>query len=45
MAAGIWRIVRRTTGLDLVGPLEVHDAQELAVVADLARRLLLGYIM
>jgi hypothetical protein len=30
------------TGLELVAPLEVHNEQELAVVADLARRLLLG---
>lgn len=30
------------TGLDLVVPLEVRNVQELAVVADLARRLLLG---
>lgn len=30
------------TGLDLVAPLEVRNEQELAVVADLARRLLLG---
>ena len=30
------------TGLDLVAPLEVRNEQELAVVADLACRLLLG---
>jgi hypothetical protein len=30
------------TGLDLVAPLEVRNEQELAAVADLARRLLLG---
>jgi len=30
------------TGLGLVAPLEVRNRQELAVVADLARRLLLG---
>lgn len=30
------------TGLDLVAPLEVRNEQELAVVADLARSLLLG---
>ena len=30
------------TGLELVAPLEVRSEQELAVVADLARRLLLG---
>lgn len=30
------------TGLALVAPLEVRSGQELAVVADLARRLLLG---
>jgi hypothetical protein len=30
------------TGLDLVAPLEVRNEQELAVVADLARRLILG---
>lgn len=30
------------TGLELVAPLEVRNEQELAVVADLARRLLLG---
>ena len=31
------------TGLDLVAPLELRNAQELAVIADLARRLLLGH--
>ena len=31
------------TGLELVAPLEVRNEQELAVVADLARRLLLGH--
>ena len=30
------------TGLDLVAPLKVRNEQELTVVADLARRLLLG---
>ena len=30
------------TGLDLVAPLEVRNERELAAVADLARRLLLG---
>ena len=32
-----------STGLDLVAPLEVRNEQELAVMADLARRLLLGH--
>ena len=31
------------TGLELVAPLEVRNEQELAVVADLACRLLLGH--
>ena len=31
------------TGLDLVAPLEVRNEQELAIVANLARRLLLSH--